>query len=1300
MADRVLRVTILGDAGSAVTALGQTEAAAGSLEQRVGGVSGALSTLSPIFASIGVATAGLFVGAVSSAADFEQTMSNVKAVSGETGAAFDQMKQLALEMGAQTAFSAGEAAQGLEELLKGGLSTEDAMDALKSTLDLAAAGEISVADAATIASNAIAMFNLTGDDMTMVADNIAGAANASAISVGDFQQSLAAVGSVAAMAGQDFDEVATAIALMGQEGIKGSDAGTSLKTMLMNLIPTTNTAKEAFAELGITHYDNTKIMQALIDQGIDPMNMSQDEQLKKLYMLVTGWDGLGAITKEQVARWDAARDSMGLMTNEFVNADGSFKDLSAIAQVLNEKLAGMNETQKATYLEMMFGSDAIRAATILAEAGAVGFEGMAEAMAKVTAADVAAAKLDNLKGAIEALKGSLETIGIIIGSMFLPVLRELADGLTWVANQFITLDPAMQTTIATIALVAGAVAGAVGAWGMFGPQIMAAAQAFVYLAGVLGGPLLIAAAAAGAIWLAWDTNFLGIRDRVNETAAALERIIPSLANQAWATFSGILADLQTVWTALDPTTFNDALERLPAPLAAAVLGLGQLLAILRDVQAVWVAVDSATFNDALERLPGPVAAAVLAVGELLVALDGLRGTLDQVVSVLARRDFIGGGWLAEDSPIVTGLFAIRDAAAGILERLDPLVARFDALRQSADPLGTALAQVRDYLQGLYDRVVALDIPWRELSTAFSVGSTVFSVVAGILGGPLTVAILGVAAVVGALYLAWTNDWGGIRGAVDPVLTTLQQLGAWVTGTAIPAFQQFGATLLGIWQGEIVPLATQFAAVIQGGVGGAMAALIPLVQQLGATFQANLPAILELGDQLRQTWAALQPLLEPLAYFLGGVMVVQIGFLMGALGGLVGFLGGVLPGAIQAATGVLQVFEGIFTWLSATVTGVINVVSALLRGDWAGAWDAAKQAAWDAAAGVQQIFEGLKNTIIGIFNGLAGGILGALQGFWNTVIGFFQGIYRELVGESIIPDLINKIVEWFGKLPGMVLAALGDLANTLYQKGRDLVGGLLNGIGEAWGTVASNFANAGASIAGYVGDLAGALVQKGRDLIGGFLAGVGEAWGTVATNFANVGFAIIGYVGDVAGALWQQGVDIVDGFTRGVWDKWQWVVTFFQDVGGSVLGFIGDTLTTLYGKGKDLGQGLVDGFRAALDGLKTHVTELFNWLVQEWNKLPTPPFPDLPVVIGQGQTVTERTPGGTGGAGGGGNVPGLTPVGFPIGGGAGGGGVTLIANFYGLTVPEVADQLHSYLAQLLDGGATAPSVPGGGAVTVN
>lgn len=311
--------------------------------------------------------------------DFEHTMSGVKAVSGATAAEMKQLNDLALQLGKDTVFSAGESGKAIEELVKGGIKIEDIMGgAARATVNLAAAGSIDLASAAEIAANAMAMFNLKGADMARVSDQIAGAANASSLNVRDFQLSLSMVGAVANLAGQSFDSTAQAIAVMGKMGLKGSDAGTSLKQMLLNLDPTTNRAKKSFAELGIVTRDGA---------------------------------------------------------NAFFDATGKAKSMRDIADILNKSTANLTDKQRLMHLEIMFGSDAIRAAGILAEAGGAGFDSMAEAMGKVTAESVAAERLNNVNGSLEQLKGSLETLAISASARFLPAIKGMVDGATeWVNN--------------------------------------------------------------------------------------------------------------------------------------------------------------------------------------------------------------------------------------------------------------------------------------------------------------------------------------------------------------------------------------------------------------------------------------------------------------------------------------------------------------------------------------------------------------------------------------------------------------------------------------------------------------------------------------------------------------------------------------------------------------------------------------------------------------------------------------------------------------------------------------------------
>ena len=361
-------------------------------------------------ASLAVATAiGVGVGsAVTVAANFEKQMSAVKAVSGATADEMEKLTQLAMDLGESTAFSAGEAAQGIEELIKAGVTVEQILNGgLQGALDLAAAGNLGLAEAAEIASTALNAFRDDSLSVVDAANVLAGAANASATDVSELRFGLSQVSAVASGVGMSFKDTATALAVFAQNGLKGSDAGTSLKTMLQNLQPTTKQQIELFEELGLMAEDGT---------------------------------------------------------NKFFDQEGQLRSLSEIAGILRESMEGMTDQQRMLAMETIFGSDAIRAANVLYKEGADGIENMWDAMSKVTAAEVAETKLDNLAGAFEEFQGALETLGITIGSEFLPVFTDIVRWATDVVRSMGDIDGktvkagiAFAGTAATIALVVSTV---------------------------------------------------------------------------------------------------------------------------------------------------------------------------------------------------------------------------------------------------------------------------------------------------------------------------------------------------------------------------------------------------------------------------------------------------------------------------------------------------------------------------------------------------------------------------------------------------------------------------------------------------------------------------------------------------------------------------------------------------------------------------------------------------------------------------------------------------------------------------
>jgi phage-related minor tail protein len=196
--------------------------------------------------------AGFAIGAYA-AAKFDSAMSEVKANTGAAGSAFKQLSDTALAAGKATVFSATEAAQGENELAKAGVSVKDIIGGgLVGALNLASAGQMSVADAAETAASAMTLFGLSGKDVPHVADVLSAGANKAQGSVHDLAMGMAQGGPVAHQFGLSLEDTVGALAQFASHGIKGSDAGTSLKSMLLALATATDKQRQAMAELGLS----------------------------------------------------------------------------------------------------------------------------------------------------------------------------------------------------------------------------------------------------------------------------------------------------------------------------------------------------------------------------------------------------------------------------------------------------------------------------------------------------------------------------------------------------------------------------------------------------------------------------------------------------------------------------------------------------------------------------------------------------------------------------------------------------------------------------------------------------------------------------------------------------------------------------------------------------------------------------------------------------------------------------------------------------------------------------------------
>lgn len=341
-----------------------------------------------------LAIGGVGAAAVKTASDFETSMSQTAGALDMPVSQMGSLRDLAIKMGQDTIFSATEAGNAMTELAKGGLSEADIKGgALKATMDLAASSGMELGTAANTVVQAMGAFGLSANDSAQAANALAGAATASSTDVEPLSQGLAQCAAQAHMAGWSIQDTTAVLGDFADAGVVGSDAGTSLKTMLQRLGAPTGKAASTMKDLGINVWDS----------------------------------------------------------------NGHMKDASGIAQELQSKMGKLSDSEQQQAMATIFGSDATRAATILMNSGSSGLAKYTKATNDQTAAQrLADSQMGATQKAMEQMKGSLETAGIAIGTALAPMIQKLAGFIADLANKFSSLSPGMQQVIMIIAGIVAA----------------------------------------------------------------------------------------------------------------------------------------------------------------------------------------------------------------------------------------------------------------------------------------------------------------------------------------------------------------------------------------------------------------------------------------------------------------------------------------------------------------------------------------------------------------------------------------------------------------------------------------------------------------------------------------------------------------------------------------------------------------------------------------------------------------------------------------------------------------------------
>lgn len=955
------------------------------------------------FVALGAAAVGLGVGiakSVGAAMDFQQGIADVGALVNATTPQIQQLSDAALQLGQDTTLSgigASDAAAAMKELASAGFSVDDMTGGVtRGVLLLASATGTDVAKAAEIAGSAFNQFRqsmgLTAADMPRISNLLVGTANASAVSVEDLGASLQYIGPVAASMGISLDQVTAALAELGNQGIKGSEAGTALRSILVSVTSPSKEAAKAISDLGLN----------------------------------------------------------------FVDSTGHVKDFAGISEELKTKLSGLTDVQRANALSTIFGREALAAATVLYGDGAKGIQDyIAQIQAQGDAAAIGAQRNNTFRGALESLKGSAETAVIAFGTGLLPALQGLAQGLAGgvsAAIPFITmlgskLGAALSTAIGyittfgkvAIEIFKGIATGDfTNAFGpmlkaiekVFGPDI--AARMTLFVSGLL------------TLFQNFRNGIVSFAKGVSSGLGAVIEAISSFASGK-TNFSQFIGGMEIFVKTVLGNLGKLASEAAPY-LQAFVTAIGQFLASALPQIAAQLMIWGKAFGDwvtttALPWLLPRLAALLTAIG------TWITGTaVPAVVGFLVALGQAFGNWVTTTAiPFLQANLPVwLSALSGwITGTALPAITGF--LLMVGQAFGNWVQTTAiPFLQANLPVWLAALSTWLS-GTAIPAVVSFLTMIGQAFGNWVQTTAVPYMQTNLPIWLAALSTW--ITGTAVPAVAAFitpfaQMFGTWVTETAIPYLLE--------------NLPKWWLAAVEWFYGTVYPAAIELFVQLGKAFGDWVvnSAVPYLMEKLPEWWAAFvgwfydtlipgitAAFLDVADAFGDWVMNTAWPWLQGELGSLWDSFSGWISDRVSDITSGLESWASAFTdWATALPGKVVTAVGDLSKTLYQKGVDLVLGIIAGLIDKVQDLLSEA-GTIAGKLPGAIGDVLKTL---WQKGVDLVQGLIDGLI------SMVESAKTEAAAIPGKIKDGIGDLSGLLVSAGKALIQGLIDGIASKIG----------------------------------------------------------------------------------------------------------------------------------------------------------------------------------------------------------------------------------------------------------
>lgn len=784
------------EAATTNTALSKIDVAGQKMETVGNSIAGAGKKMMGVTTVIG----GVGVAAVKTAADFDSAMSQVAAVSGATGKDFDALRNKAREMGAKTKFSATEAAEAMNYMAMAGWKTEDMLDGIEGVMNLAAASGEDLAATSDIVTDALTAFGLSAKDSGHFADILAAASSNANTNVSMMGETFKYCAPIAGALGFSAEDTAEAIGLMANAGIKSSQAGTALRTIMNNLAGDVKISGKAIGDVTIAT----------------------------------------------------------------TNADSSMRDLSDILADCRSAFGNLTESEKAQAAESLVGKNAMSGFLALMNAGEDDIAKLSSAIDNCdgSAEKMAMTMQDNLAGQLTILKSQLQELAISFGDILMPAIRSIVSKLQGFVDKLNGMDEGTKRTIVTIALLVASIGPLLVIIGTAISKIGVAMQGVVKLAngisklkvsvqggtGVLGklgaalggisAPVLAVVAVIAVLVAAfvhlWKTNegfrdaIIGTWNRIKDTISGFCQGIVDRLNALGFQFTDIVDVLKTVW---------DGFCQVLAPIFEGVFNnianiLSTVTGVITGILDVFIGIFTGNWSQAWTGVKEIFSSIWNGISSFFTnILNVIKGVADVVLGWFGTswnevwtniKTFFEGIWNGIATFFTTIWETLKNVVTvGIMAIGSILSAAFDIITL---PFRFIWENCKEIIISVWDAIkskvsTVIHAVASVISTVMNAIKTVFSTVWNAIKTVVTTVVNAIKSVVTTVFNAIkstaTTVWNAIKAAVttpvNAIKSTVTTVFNSVKSTVTSIFNGIKSTATSVWNGIKTAITTPIEA---------------------------------------------------------------------------------------------------------------------------------------------------------------------------------------------------------------------------------------------------------------------------------------------------------------------------------------------------------------------------------------------------------------------------------------------------------------------------------------------------------